>query len=137
MYDIILRNEIPKTHARLLPYLSLLLPDLARRDPRRSSGTSRPPVSLGSSQGPGQMSLSTQPGELDLQKRQWEDFESRERLKESMHTTSDGWFPAVNKLWAAAQEMHREAYCQWMESARQSGEMTPAKADALCPFDSR
>lgn len=147
MYDIILRNKIPKTHApkrldpiffRIFHYCFLTWRDgiPAIRQELLDLQSLWDVAKL-----PGKCPYQPSQAELDLQKRQWEEFENRQRLKdwlkESMHTTSDGWFPADRKLWAAAQEINREAYRQWMESVRQSGEMTPAKADALWPFDSR
>jgi hypothetical protein len=85
------------------------------------------------------------PTEEELKKhaRDYEDFETVQRLKlwlrNSLHTNSDGWVP--NNVWNAAKYAHRAAYDEWIQTARESearGEgLTVAKADKLWPFDAR
>ncbi|KAB8268648.1 hypothetical protein BDV30DRAFT_230555 [Aspergillus minisclerotigenes] len=73
----------------------------------------------------------------------YEDFETVQRLKmwlrDSLGTDSDGWVP--NDVWEAAKDVHRAAYNEWMETARnveaKGDELTVEKADRLWPFDSR
>ncbi|EFR05414.1 hypothetical protein MGYG_08426 [Nannizzia gypsea CBS 118893] len=82
--------------------------------------------------------------ELAGHKKQYDDFEAREKLKAwlriSLQTTSDGWIP--NELWKDAKEANRMAYEQWMETAREAeargdDDMTVEKAEKLWPFDAR
>ncbi|KAK2747769.1 hypothetical protein FQN57_001799 [Myotisia sp. PD_48] len=77
--------------------------------------------------------------ELSEHAKQYEDFETRQKLKMwlklSMDTTSDGWFP--NELWADAKKANRIAYDEWIQSAREFDDMTVEKADSLWPFDAR
>ncbi len=81
--------------------------------------------------------------ELEEHARDYEDFETFQRLKlwlkHSLHTNSDGWVP--NDAWDAAKDAHRAVYDEWIQTARESesrGEdMTVAKADRLWPFDAR
>ncbi|KAF4211345.1 hypothetical protein CNMCM5878_002813 [Aspergillus fumigatiaffinis] len=85
------------------------------------------------------------PTEEELKKhaRDYEDFETVQRLKlwlrNSLRTNSDGWVP--NNSWKAARDAHRAAYDEWIQTARESearGEgLTVAKADKLWPFDAR
>ena len=80
--------------------------------------------------------------ELSQHAQDYEDFEVYQRLKlwlkDSLYTNSDGWVP--NEIWDAAKDAHREAYDEWIQTARESEarrEMTVAKAEKLWPFDSR
>ncbi|KAF3481968.1 uncharacterized protein GIQ15_04727 [Arthroderma uncinatum] len=82
--------------------------------------------------------------ELAEHKKQYDDFEAREKLKAwlriSLQTTSDGWIP--NELWEDAKEANRMAYEQWIETAREAeargdDDMTVEKAEKLWPFDAR
>lgn len=81
--------------------------------------------------------------ELEEHARQFEDFETMQKLKTwlkiSMQTTSDGW--VSNEVWDTAQEANREAYYEWIDTAKESekkgGDMTVERADKLWPFDSR
>lgn len=81
--------------------------------------------------------------ELKGHARNYEDFESVQRLKlwlrKSLNTNSDGWVP--NDIWDAAKDAHRAAYNEWMQTARESAlrgdDMTVAKAEKMWPFDAR
>ncbi|KAI9746756.1 MAG: hypothetical protein M1818_000471 [Claussenomyces sp. TS43310] len=80
-----------------------------------------------------------QPGaeELAEHQKQYEDFETVQRLKlwlmSMLNTTSDGRIPT--EAWEAAREANKAAFEQWMESAAGTGEMDEEKARALWPFD--
>jgi hypothetical protein len=64
------------------------------------------------------------PTEEELKKhaRDYEDFETVQRLKlwlrNSLHTNSDGWVP--NNVWNAAKYAHRAAYDEWIQTAREA-----------------
>lgn len=77
--------------------------------------------------------------ELKAHARQWEDFETVQKLKlwlmNSLGTNSDGWIP--NELWDDAQEAHRSAYKVWLEAARGDETMTEGRAERLWPFDAQ
>jgi hypothetical protein len=85
------------------------------------------------------------PTEADLKQhaRVYEDFEAVQALKswlrDTLDTNSDGWIP--NEDWDAAKAVHREAYDEWIQTAKEAearGEdMTVAKADKMWPFDAR
>lgn len=92
-------------------------------------------------QGPCPISLTD--NELKQHARDYEDFETIQKLKlwlkVSLQTNSDGWVP--NVVWDAAKDAHRAAYDEWIRTARKSdscGEgITVAKADNMWPFDAR
>lgn len=92
---------------------------------------------------PGECPYSPNKQELAKHAQQYEDFETLQKLKAwlkfSLRTTSDGWVP--NEVWETAKEVNREAYGEWIQTARESearGEdMTIEKAEKLWPFDSR
>ncbi|KFY39085.1 hypothetical protein V495_06163 [Pseudogymnoascus sp. VKM F-4514 (FW-929)] len=81
--------------------------------------------------------------ELKEHARDYEDFEAVQalklRLKRTFDTNSDGWVP--NDEWDAARVMHRKAYEEWIETAREAEvngeEMTVEKAEKMWPFDAR
>ncbi|KAJ5223489.1 hypothetical protein N7468_008031 [Penicillium chermesinum] len=81
--------------------------------------------------------------EMEKHARDYEDFETVQRLKvwlkRSLHTNSDGWVP--NDVWVATKDAHRAAYDEWIQTARESdshGEgLTVEKANLLWPFDAR
>lgn len=81
--------------------------------------------------------------ELARHSRDYEDFETRQKLKvwltKFLDTNSDGWIP--NEAWEASLEAHRALYEQWMEAAREvedeNEKMTDEKADKLWPWDAR
>lgn len=85
------------------------------------------------------------PTELELKQhaRDYEDFEAVQALKlwlrDNLDTNSDAWIP--NDAWEATRVAHREAYDEWIQTAKeaesQGEEMTVAKADKMWPFDSR
>lgn len=88
---------------------------------------------------PGECPYSPSQQELTEHAQQYEDFETLQKLKTwlkiSLQTTSDGWVP--NEVWDTAREVNREAYGEWIQTARESEDMTVEKADKLWPFDSR
>lgn len=92
---------------------------------------------------PGSCPYSPTEEELRDHSRQYEDFETTQKLKTwlktSLQTTSDGWFP--NEAWEAAKEAHSAAFAEWMETAREAeargDDMTVEKAERLWPFDHR
>lgn len=83
-------------------------------------------------------------GELAEHKKQYEDFETVQKLKlwlmRVLDTDSDGWVPA--DAWEWSKEVHRDAFEKWMQTARDSegagdDEMTEEKARRMWLFDER
>ena len=82
--------------------------------------------------------------EFTEHKKQYEDFEIVQKLKlwltRVLDTNSDGWVPA--DAWEWSKMAHREAFENWMETAREAkgtdpGGMTEEKARRMWPFDER
>ncbi|KAJ5796781.1 uncharacterized protein N7518_005321 [Penicillium psychrosexuale] len=81
--------------------------------------------------------------ELKQHARDYEDFESVQALKlwlkNTLDTDSHGWIP--NDAWDAARAVHRAAYDEWIQTAKDAesrGEdMTVERADKMWPFDAR
>lgn len=82
--------------------------------------------------------------ELAEHKKQYEDFETVQKLKlwliRVLDTNSDGWVPA--DAWEWSKMAHRDAFNKWMQTAREAkgtghDEMTEEKARRLWPFDDR
>lgn len=82
--------------------------------------------------------------ELAEHKKQYEDFETTQKLKSwlmrVLDTNSDGWVPA--DAWEWSKTAHRDAFRTWMETAKNSegtghDEMSEQKARRLWPFDER
>jgi hypothetical protein len=85
-----------------------------------------------------------QPSEAELSKhrKEYEDFEVRQRLKlwlqDSLGSNGDGWRPA--QVFKAAEEAHKAAFEQWMEFNRDefrdgNKEATEERARKLWPWD--
>ncbi|KAF2452260.1 kinase-like domain-containing protein [Lineolata rhizophorae] len=77
--------------------------------------------------------------EIQNHRKQYEDFESLQRLKlfliRATNSNSGGWVPSDH--WDAANEAHQLAYEEWMQTARDGdeSEMTEEKAKKMWPFD--
>ncbi|GBF62305.1 altered inheritance of mitochondria protein 9 [Trichophyton mentagrophytes] len=147
-YDVIMKGKIPKMRAatRLDPTFFRLF-HYCFTTWRDGAPAIRQELldlrSLWSELGlPGSCPFDPDEEELHRHAKQYEDFETRQKLKTwltmQLNSGSDGWVP--NEIWDAAQEANRAAYAEWMESAKELGEaegMTPDKADRLWPFDAR
>ncbi|EZF76977.1 hypothetical protein H105_01799 [Trichophyton soudanense CBS 452.61] len=147
-YDVIMKGKVPKMRAatRLDPTFFRLF-HYCFTTWRDGAPAIRQELldlrSLWSELGlPGSCPYDPDEEELHRHAKQYEDFETRQKLKTwltmQMNSGSDGWVP--NEIWDAAQEANRAAYAEWMESAKELGEaegMTPEKADRLWPFDAR
>ncbi|KAB8346323.1 hypothetical protein FH972_023367 [Carpinus fangiana] len=81
--------------------------------------------------------------ELELQKREFDDLESTQRLRfflaRALGCDTDGWVAADR--WDDVLPRYRDLYKGWMESAKSSHDpeypVSPEKADKLWPFDGR
>lgn len=92
---------------------------------------------------PGSCPFSLTEEKLKKQARDYEDFETVQKLKlwlrNSLHTNSDGLIP--NDLWNTATDAHCTTYDEWIQTAREfecrDEGLTVAKPDKLWPFDAR
>lgn len=150
-YDVLMKGVVPKTRpARLLDPTLFRIFQYCHTSWRDSAAALRQELieisarwaELGLElQGPCPYSPTQE--ELNQHARDYEDFETSQRLKSwlkaSLNTNSDGWVP--NEVWDAAKDAHRAAYDEWIQTARESearGEsMTVVKAEKLWPFDAR
>ncbi|ATY65652.1 serine threonine kinase [Cordyceps militaris] len=148
-YDVLMRGAIPKVRdARPLDPSLFRVFQYSHTSWRDSATALRQELieltALWTELGlPGACPFSVTDEELKEHIRDYEDFETVQRLKlwlkSAMNTNSDGW--VSNEQWETAMDAHRGVYEQWIETAREnesdSDGMTVAKADKLWPFDAR
>ncbi|KAI9685875.1 MAG: hypothetical protein M1822_004153 [Bathelium mastoideum] len=79
------------------------------------------------------------PEELMKHSREWEDFDSSQRLKlflvRSINSNTDGWVPP--EAWEAAKDANQSLFEEWMKTVSQSddADMNEVRGRRLWPFD--